>query len=93
MFMRGPAGELINIELTNAALAVSDANAQQRPAEHQGYYGVPSPAVTYAAVIANTAVVADALAKCVLLCPQPVVARALQAFGATCALANDAQTR
>ncbi len=38
VFVRGAAGELINIELTNAALAVSDATAQQRPPEHQGYY-------------------------------------------------------
>ena len=95
MFVRGPAGELTNIELTDAALAVSDANSQQRPPEHQGYYGARALAASYAAVIANTAVVADALAKCVLLCPQPVADRALRAFGATQALvlvlANDAQ--
>jgi len=96
VFVRGVAGELINIELTNAALAVSDATAHQRPPEHQGYYvrtgddetagaqqaGRPL-AVSYAAVVASTGAVADALAKCVLLCPPPMAARVLRAFGAT----------
>jgi FAD:protein FMN transferase len=137
MFLRGPAGELTNIELADAALAVSDANSQQhRPPEHQGYYvrdhsehrshdddlrlgharaahrshdddlrlsdaraahrgqdtAAPALVASYAAVIANTAVIADALAKCVLLCPKPLADRALRAFGATQALApvNDA---
>ena len=38
LFLRGPAGELTRIELADAALAVSDAESQRRPAEHQGYY-------------------------------------------------------
>ena len=92
---RGPAGELTNIELADAALAVSDVGAQQRPPEHQGYYvrglnsGAPTTtaqagalAAGYAAVIASTALVADALTKCVLLCPPHVAARALRALGA-----------
>jgi thiamine biosynthesis lipoprotein len=121
VFVRGVAGELINIELTNAALAVSDATTQQRPPEHQGYYvrpredhqraggtarhglrdqrkvstadasAVTTPsaqtaaeyAATYAAVIASRAVVADALAKCVLLCPPSAAGHVLRAFGAT----------
>jgi FAD:protein FMN transferase len=83
MFLRGQAGELTNIELTDAALAVSDANSRQRPPEHQGYYGTTALAVEYAAVIANEAVIADALAKCVLLCPKPVADRALRTFAAT----------
>jgi thiamine biosynthesis lipoprotein len=83
MFLRGQAGELTNIELTDTALAVSDANSRQRPAEHQGYYGSDSLAIDYAAVIANETVVADALAKCVLLCPKPVADRALRTFAAT----------
>jgi FAD:protein FMN transferase len=86
MFLRRRAGELTNIEITDAALAVSDANSRQRPPEHQGYYGTASLAVDYAAVIANEAVVADALAKCVLLCPKPVADRALRTFAATQAL-------
>jgi thiamine biosynthesis lipoprotein len=83
MFLRGPAGELTNIELTDTALAVSDTNSRQRPPEHQGYYGTPSLATDYAAIIAAEAVVADALAKCVLLCPSAVADRALRAFDAT----------
>ena len=94
MFVRGAAGELVNIELTDAALAVSDITAQQRPQEHQGYYvrnqNADTPyATTYAAVIASTAAVADALAKCVLLCAPRVAARALSAFGAMTACAID----
>jgi FAD:protein FMN transferase len=83
MFLRGQAGELTNIELTDTALAVSDVNSQQRPPEHQGYYGTASLVTEYAAVIANEAVIADALAKCVLLCPSAVAERALRAFDAT----------
>jgi thiamine biosynthesis lipoprotein len=83
MFLRGQDGGLTNIELTDTALAVSDSNSRQRPAEHQGYYGSASLAKDYAAVIANEAVIADALAKCVLLCPKPVADRALRTFDAT----------
>lgn len=117
IFVRRPGGALTNIELCDAALAVSDTTAQQRPPEHQGYYirsaratnrdgrhgrrsDLPSGASTetpltqpaveyatsYAVVVAKTAVVADALAKCVLLCPSPVATRVLQEFGATTAL-------
>jgi thiamine biosynthesis lipoprotein len=83
MFLRGQAGELANIELTDTALAVSDANSRQRPPEHQGYYGSAALASDYAAVIAKDAVIADALAKCVLLCPTAVADRALRTFEAT----------
>jgi thiamine biosynthesis lipoprotein len=94
-FLRGPAGELTKIVLADAALAVSDANSLTRPAQHQGYYvrgraradegdraTVNHLAVDFAAVIAKQAVIADALAKCVLLCPQATVERALREFGA-----------
>jgi thiamine biosynthesis lipoprotein len=90
VFVRGPAGELTAIELVNAALAVSDTMSGQRPPEHQGYYvrdtaatTAPDQHATYAAVIADKAVIADALAKCVLLCAPAVTTRALGAFGAT----------
>ena len=92
IFLRGPAGELTRIELSDAALAVSDADSQRRPAEHQGYYirsracgesQDHAPLQRYAAVVAEEAVVADALTKCVLLCPSPTAGRALKAFGAT----------
>ena len=94
-FLRGPAGELANVVLSDAALAVSDAQSQSRPAEHQGYY-VREPAladgdhananltgIDFAAVIAREAVIADALAKCVLLCRKATAERALREFGAT----------
>lgn len=45
---------------------------------------VPAPfAATYAAVIADKAAIADALAKCVLLCTPAVTAHALRVLGAT----------
>jgi thiamine biosynthesis lipoprotein len=97
IYLRGPAGELTPMELSNAALAVSDADSQRRPAEHQGYYirdrvplrnaraarGPRPPLQRYAAVIAKEAVIADALTKCVLLCPGPTAGQVLKAFGAT----------
>ena len=92
MFVRGPAGQLIHVDINDAALAVSDANSPQRPAEHQGYYvrgraaeelRLADTTTSFAAVIATEAVIADALAKCVLLCPKPVADRALRAFAAT----------
>jgi thiamine biosynthesis lipoprotein len=82
IFLRGPGGDLTPVALTDAALAVSDVDSQRRPAEHQGYYG--NTLVTrYAAVTAREAAIADALAKCVLLCPMTTSRRVLQAFGAT----------
>lgn len=82
IFLRGPTGELQPVALTDAALAVSDVDSQRRPAEHQGYYGNTLVA-RYAAVSATEAVVADALAKCVLLCPTATAVRMLEAFRAT----------
>jgi FAD:protein FMN transferase len=80
--------------LENAALAVSDLDEPRRPPEHRGYYvrrgerirrepgrdtvGVPP---RHAAVIAPDAMSADALTKCVLLCPQRSARRALAALG------------
>jgi thiamine biosynthesis lipoprotein len=94
ILLRGAGGELTQIELSDAALAVSDADSQRHPAEHQGYYirscgsdaadarhGDP-PLPRYAAVIAKEAVVADALTKCVLLCPSPTAGQVLKAFDA-----------
>jgi FAD:protein FMN transferase len=69
------------VELTNEALAVSDLDATERPQEHQGYYNRPGNAPTqrhYAAVVAKNATTADALTKCVLLCPEPVTERVLK---------------
>lgn len=73
--------------LKNSALAVSDLDATDRPAEHQGYYsrkGQPT-ARRHAAVIAKDAATADGLTKCVLLCPPEQTARALRELEATLA--------
>lgn len=68
------------LALKNRALAVSDMDAIDRPGEHQGYYNRKgeTAARRYAAVIAKDAATADALTKCVLLCPQEHAARALR---------------
>jgi thiamine biosynthesis lipoprotein len=68
------------IDLTNAALAVSDLDALEWPAEHQGYYSRvgPTTSLRYAAVVAKDAVTADALTKCVLLCPIDTTERVLR---------------
>jgi FAD:protein FMN transferase len=83
------------LDLENAALAVSDLDATERPEEHQGYYRrvslgplgdvdstTPATERRYAAVIAQEAVIADALTKCVLLCPSDTAARVLREFEA-----------
>jgi thiamine biosynthesis lipoprotein len=82
----------------DVAVAVSDADCRQHPPEHQGYYRRRACGETesrdssedasgltarYVAVIAKEAVIADALAKCVLLCPEAVAERVLNVFGAT----------
>ncbi len=75
------------LELVDSALAVSDVDALERPSEHRGYYAEtstePPLACRYAAVLASEAAIADALTKCVLLCPAEVVESALSQFGAT----------
>ena len=74
------------LDLKDTALAVSEVNADQRPPEHRGYYvrnsNQPRPSCRYAAVLASQAAVADALAKCVLLCSKETADRALRQFGA-----------
>ena len=84
LLLRGPGHQLSALDLTDAALAVSDADAAQRPIEHQGYYvrGRPALHLRYAAVVAPRAVVADALVKCVMLCPRELADTALREFGA-----------
>jgi thiamine biosynthesis lipoprotein len=80
-------GRLVEIE--NAALAVSDRDACRRPGEHQGYYvrqgeGIlrqPHAGRRYAAVLAPDAACADALTKCVLLCPEALISKALRSLG------------
>jgi len=88
LLLRGAHGQCRPLTLADTALAVSDVDAAQHPCEHRGYYvrGTGSGARRrYAAVVAPTAVIADALTKCLLLCAEPVARRALAEFGARCA--------
>ncbi len=73
------------LALQNAALAISDLDATDRPIEHSGYYNRtgPDPTSRYAAVIAQSTAIADALTKCVLLCSVERAAQVLQVFEAT----------
>jgi FAD:protein FMN transferase len=90
VLLRHPDGRFTEVQLSDAALAVSDADSRRRPVQHQGYYSHNArtkqsgdPLVKrYAAVVARQAVIADALVKCVMLCPEGVAARALGEFEA-----------
>jgi thiamine biosynthesis lipoprotein len=87
VMLRYSDGTAAPLTLTNQALAVSDLDLDvaRRPAEHRGYYlrsGSPCPARRYAAVVAASAAVADALTKCVLLGEDRCARRLLRAFGA-----------
>ena len=71
VLLRRADGTCEPLTLTHAALAVTDldVDVRHRPAEHQGYYRRPGPASPrsrYAAVVAPSAGVADALTKCLL---------------------------
>jgi FAD:protein FMN transferase len=78
------------IELRDAAVAVSCADAPGRPPEHRGYYlrsaGADAPAPPlqrrHAIVLAPSAALADGLTKCWMLAPAAISASALEAFGA-----------
>jgi len=85
ILLRHADGSCVPMILADEALAVSDAEARDRPLEHQGYYrrsGAASPPRRYAAVTAGRAAVADALTKCVLLAEERCAARALRALNA-----------
>jgi len=92
ILLRRSDGGYEKIELLDAALAVSDADSPNRPTEHQGYYNrvacqgdrtrLGSLRRRYVAVSAKSAVIADALCKCVMLCADAPAERALREFGA-----------
>jgi thiamine biosynthesis lipoprotein len=80
-------GRSQRLEVQDAAVAVTDLDALSRPSEHQGYYirgltGEPRPHHRRAVVLAREAATADALTKCVLLCPKRTTDEALRALGA-----------
>ena len=87
ILLRHGDGTCVPLILEDEALAVSEliSAAGHRPPEHRGYYsrvGGAPPVRPYAAVRAPSAVIADALTKCVLLAGRQSAARALRAFGA-----------
>jgi thiamine biosynthesis lipoprotein len=85
VLLRRADGSYVPCELTEAALAVSDLDAANRPLEHRGYYvredAAPVPR-RYAAVRAPEAMVADALTKCVALCAPPLAHALVRQFSA-----------
>jgi FAD:protein FMN transferase len=85
ILLRHANGTCVPFTLSEQALAASDVDARQRPTEHRGYYlrsGVAFPAPRYAAVVAATAAVADALTKCVLLADAQCSTRTLRTLRA-----------
>ena len=88
ILLRGRDRGLQPLTLREAAIGVSDADGTAAPREHRGYYvraGAPALVSRYAAVVASEAVLADALTKCVLLCPRERTNAVLAHFGATLA--------
>ncbi len=80
---------VVNIEISNAALAVSGPRTAGSPSEHRGFYLRSTGDSTCAAigghlvaVTAAEAVVADALTKCVMLCSSEIGDEALARYGA-----------
>ena len=88
----GTATALQALELWNCALAMSDPDCEQRPREHRGYYqggmGPRRRSAPAAAVIAPTAVLADALTKVLMFAPPAQAARLLAHYGARNARLN-----
>ena len=92
VLLRHADGRCTPVALTDEALAVSDLDAQRRPAEHQGYYcriGSPRAVARFAAVVAAKAALADALTKCVLLAPGRCTACTLRVLEARLAAPVD----
>jgi FAD:protein FMN transferase len=92
VLLRHADGRCTPVTLSDEALAVSDLDAQRRPAEHQGYYcrlGSRCGARRFAAVVAARAALADALTKCVLLAQQRCTACSLSLLGARLAVPVD----
>jgi thiamine biosynthesis lipoprotein len=83
--LRQAGGRYRSVPLKEAALAVSARAAAGAPGGHRGYYVRGRAACAsrdYAAVRARDATTADALTKCVLLCPDELSAHLLRQLGA-----------
>ena len=71
VFVHLPTSDPLHLMLCDAAIALTDVQFDGRPSEHCGYYtriGDRRLRRTHAAVLAPTAVIADALTKCALYC-------------------------
>ena len=80
---------VVDLELTNAALAVSGPRTAASPSEHRGFYLRSTADSTGAsidghlvAVTAAEAFIADALTKCVMLCSREIGDEVLARYGA-----------
>jgi thiamine biosynthesis lipoprotein len=87
ILIRRADGAYQRLEVQDTAVAVTDLEGLSRPSEHQGYYirgfaGTWRPHQRHAVVLAREAATADALTKCVLLCPETTAGAALRALGA-----------
>ena len=85
VYLRGATDERVPLELLDAALAASGPLADVAPSGHLGYYeGIRGTMVEgrFVAVTAPSAIVADALCKCALLCPPPLLTKLLDAHQA-----------
>jgi thiamine biosynthesis lipoprotein len=85
-FLRARDRDPLEIELRDAALAATEVGAADATPEHRGYYtrsGDRPIARRCAAVIANSAAIADALTKCVLFCTSDELEAILRRYNAT----------
>jgi len=84
------------LELEEAAVAVSEPKSDRSPREHVGFYlGATGEPVTgrWVAVTAPTATLADALAKCAMLCPAAAADALLARYGARAFFGPDSAQR
>jgi thiamine biosynthesis lipoprotein len=87
LLLRRPDGAYQPLELKEGAIAVSDCDARRPPCGHRGYYvrsGHADTRCRYAAVHAPQAMIADALTKCMLLCPATLSQALLEQHGSRC---------
>jgi FAD:protein FMN transferase len=85
VLLRLPEGRVYRLELYDSAVAVSEPKSERSPPEHGGFYiGVTGERVAgrWVAVVAPTAMLADGLSKCAMLCPPEPAATLLRRHGA-----------
>jgi FAD:protein FMN transferase len=85
LWCRGAGNTALQVHLVDAALACSGPSDRAVPVEHRGYYrrvGEAPVRVRAVAVSAATAVIADALTKCVMLSSSAESSALLRCYGA-----------